>query len=58
MTKVDRSELAIWAEGTEYAVDELECQYKDYCTLENEAGREPQNEAGFCEHIVGIESEC
>ena len=56
MTKtIDRSELAIWAEGTQYTTTELVNMYADYLTRCEETGTDPLNEARWCEEELGIE---
>ena len=50
--KVDRSELALWADGSRYSVDGLQSMYTDYCVVEEEHQREPLCEAHWCEHVV------
>lgn len=49
----DRSELALWAEGTDYTTDELLSEYRDYCTLEIESGREPVTAEDWANQFIG-----
>ncbi|GEM_PF-6566479 len=55
--KIDRSELAIWAEGTQYTTDELANMYGDYRLIEIENGREPLDEGRWANEVVGISNE-
>lgn len=52
--KIDRSELAIWAEGTPYSTDDLVGEYRAYCEQETEAGRDPLNESRWANTVKGI----
>ena len=57
MTKVDRSELAIWAQGTHFTTDELANEYADYCTREQEEEREPLDEGRWANEVKGISND-
>ena len=52
--KIDRSELAMWAEGTRFTTDELANMYNDYCTREREDGRTPLYEGGWANEVMQI----
>ena len=54
MGNVDRSELAIWAEGTSYTTDDLASAYADYWVQEQRAGRDPLPEGRWAHEVVGI----
>lgn len=54
--QIDRTELAIWAEGTEYTTDQLVAEYRDYCETETAAGREPTTEGKWANRIKGIQN--
>lgn len=55
--KVDRSELAIWAQGTQYTTDELANMYSDYCVIEQEQGRDALSEGEWANQVLGIPDE-
>ena len=52
--QIDRTELAIWAEGTDYTTDQLVAEYREYCEVETAAGREPVAEPRWANQIKGI----
>lgn len=49
-----RSELAIWAEGTQWTTAELFCMYDDYCTKQKESGDETLCPGRWADEVVGI----
>jgi hypothetical protein len=52
--KIDRTELAIWAEGTDYTTDQLVAEYREYCEMEIAAGREPTTEGKWANRVKGL----
>lgn len=42
--KINRTELATWAEGTAYSTDSLVQAYREYAEIEEAWGREPDDE--------------
>lgn len=54
MQKIDRSELSIWAEGTQWSTDELEYHYANYLDYCKDNGVSPVDEARWANEIWGI----
>lgn len=55
--KIDRSELAIWAEGTIWTTDELVDLYDKYLSRCNANGTEPLDEGRWANEEMCIENE-
>jgi hypothetical protein len=51
---IDRSELAIWAEGTQYSVDDLARMYAKYVAGCVAADTEPLAEGAWANQVLGI----
>ncbi len=51
---IDRSELAIWAQGTEYTTDDLVRMYADYCGACQERGGVPCAEGRWANEVLGL----
>lgn len=52
--EISKGESAIWAEGTKFKKDELECMYESYVVEYIENGQEFLGFSEWCERVVGI----